>query len=206
MTYSLYLAIALAILALMLAGFGVSAYVIRRLAGRRDRKPHGLIRFLSRYVAVFGLLLGLEAVIAWVFPSVHLLLRDGVAALVGGVLHLAGADASVSGPLISVGTASTVFDITVACLGGVLFWVYLALVLAEPKAASKQRLKGILIGLGILFAFNLFRIVISVYLEGSTGLRVHDYFYVVNMLVVLLVWAGWVRTLRPRGRTSKALA
>jgi exosortase/archaeosortase family protein len=201
MTYSLYLAIVLAILALMLAGLGISGYIIRRLAGRRERKPHSLVRFMSRYVAVFGLLLGLEVVVAWLFPSIHMLLRDSVAGLVGGILHLAGADASVAGPLISVGTASTMFDITVACLGGVLFWVYLALVLAEPKAANKQRLKGILIGLGILFGFNLFRIVISVYLEGSTGLRVHDYFYVVNMLVVLLVWAGWVRTLKPRRPT-----
>lgn len=200
MTYSLFLAIALVILALILVGFGISGYVIGRLAGKQEWRIHSFLGFLSRYVVVFGLLLALEAVVAWLFPSFHLLLRDSAAAFVGGMLHLAGAQASVDGSLISVGSSSAVFDITVACLGGVLFWVYLALVSAEPRASGRQRLKGILIGIVVLFSFNLFRIVLSVYLEGSSGLRVHDYFYVANMLVVLLVWAGWVRTLKPNSK------
>jgi exosortase/archaeosortase family protein len=206
MTYGLILAIALAIVTLIFVGFGVSGYVIRRLVGRKAERMHGFVRFLSRYVVVFGLLLGLEAFLLWVFPSFHLLLRDSVAALVSSILHLAGIEASVDGPLISVGDSSLVFDITVACLGGVLFWVYLGLVSAEPSVSNKQRMKGILIGLGILFVFNLFRIVFSVYLEGATGLRVHDYFYVLNMLVVLLVWAGWLKTLnfKDTSRPEKA--
>jgi exosortase/archaeosortase family protein len=206
MAYSSYLAIALALLAFILVGFGVSGYVIRRFAGRQEWQAHSFVRFLAHYLVVFGILLGLEALVIWVVPAVHEQLRDSTAAIVGGILHLAGAEASVDGPLISVGSTGAVFDITVACLGGVLFWVYLALVVAESGATRGQRLKGIIIGVGILFAFNLFRIVLSVYLEGSTGFRVHDYFYVINMLVVLAVWAGWVRTLRPRGRVSKALA
>jgi exosortase/archaeosortase family protein len=206
MDLSVYLAIALAVLALMLVGLGISGYVIKRHLSGQGRKADRLVAFLSRYVFVFGLLLGLEAFVLWLFPAVHLLFRDAVAVIVGGILELTGAEASVTGPLISVGTPSAVFDITVACLGGVLFWVFLALVLAEPRVPGIQRLKGILIGLGILFAFNIFRIVVSVYLEGSTGLPVHDYFYVINMLVVLLVWAGWARTLRSGPKTSGALA
>lgn len=206
MDFSLYLAIALAVLALMLVGLGISGYVIKRHLGGQGRKADRLIGFMSRYVVVFGFLLGLESCVLWLLPSVHLMFRDAVAVIVGGMLELAGADASVTGPLISIGALPTVFDITVACLGGVLFWVYLALVLAEPRVPGKQRLEGILVGLAILSAFNMFRIVISVYLEGSTGVPVHDYFYVVNMLVVLLVWAGWARTLRPGPKTSTALA
>ena len=197
MGYSSYLAIAVAILALILVGFGVSGYVIRRLARRQEWQAHSFIRFLARYVSVFGMLLGLEALVIWVLPAFHGQLRDSTASLVGGILHLAGMEASVDGPLISVGGTGAVFDITVARLGGLLFWVYLALVVAESGATRKQRLKGILIGLAVLFSFNLSRIVLSVYLEGSTGLGVHDYFYVVNMVVVLAVWAGWMRTLKP---------
>lgn len=205
MDLSLYLVVAFALLALMLVGLGISGYVIRRHLGRQGRKADRLIGFLSRYVFFFGLLLGLEAFVLWLFPPVHLLFRDAVASIVGGLLGLAGADASVTGPLVSVGTPSAAFDITVACLGGVLFWVYLALVFAEPRVSGRQRLKGVLMGLGILFAFNIFRICISIYLEGSTGLPVHDWFYVVNMLVVLLVWAVWARTLRTGPKTSEAL-
>jgi exosortase/archaeosortase family protein len=199
MSYSLYLAVAVAILTLILVGFGVSGYVIG-LVTKRDRKPPGFSRFLVRYVVAFGVLLGLEAFVLWVFPSFHEQLRDYTATMVGGILRLAGAEASVDGSLVSVGSTSAVFDITVACLGGVLFWVYLALIAGETKASSGQRLKGIVIGVLVLFAFNLFRIVLSVYLEGSTGFRVHDYFYVVNMLVVLLVWAGWAMTLKPSSK------
>jgi exosortase/archaeosortase family protein len=199
MGYPLYLAIAVVVLAAILVGFGVSGHVIR-LLGKRGRKPSGFSRFLLRYVVAFGVLLGLEAFVLWVLPSFHEQLRDSAANIVGGILRLAGEEASVDGSLVSVGSTSAVFDITVACLGGVLFWVYLALIAGETKASGGQRLKGIVIGLALLSAFNLSRIVLSVYLEGSTGLRVHDYFYAVNMLVVLLVWAGWQRTLKPTGR------
>jgi len=61
------------------------------------------------------------------------------------------------------------------------------------------------VGLATLIAFNIFRITLSVYLQERTGVRVHDYFYWFNMLVVLLVWAGWVRTLKPRGSAPERI-
>ena len=89
-----------------------------------------------------------------------------------------------------------VFKIDVACLGGLLFWAYMALVLAEPRATLRQRLVGLGMGLVGLIVFNLFRISISVYLEWRTGVNVHNYFYLFNMVFVLLLWAGWVRSLK----------
>jgi len=90
------------------------------------------------------------------------------------------------------------FDVTAACLGGELFWTYAALVMAETSANNKQRLKGILIGLGILIVFNFFRITLSIYVEWATGFRVHTLFYFFNMVFVLLVWMRWLRTLKPK--------
>jgi len=80
----------------------------------------------------------------------------------------------------------------------VLFWAYIALVLVEFKAMPKQRLIGIFAGLAILLAFDFFRMTLSIYLEWRTGVYVHDYFYLFNMVFVLLLWAIWLRTLRRR--------
>jgi exosortase/archaeosortase family protein len=113
-------------------------------------------------------------------------------------VRLAGADAWASGTHIWFGDSSLTFDITTACLGGLLFWVYAALVMAESGITRKQRVIGLVVGLVALLAFNLFRIAISVYLEWRTGANVHNYFYFFNMVFVLLIWAGWVRTLRQR--------
>ena len=65
----------------------------------------------------------------------------------------------------------------------------------------KQRLTGLIVGVVALLALNLFRIAISVYVEWRTGANVHNYFYFFNMVFVLLVWAGWARTLRPTPTT-----
>jgi len=59
-------------------------------------------------------------------------------------------------------------------------------------------MRGILIGFGILLAFNFFRITLSIYLQGLTGFNVHYLFYLFNMVFVLLVWLGWLRSLKPR--------
>jgi hypothetical protein len=67
---------------------------------------------------------------------------------------------------------------------------------AEARATGRQRLIGVSIGLLGLLVFNLFRIFISIYLEWRTGVNVHNYFYLINMVFVLLLWAGWVRTLK----------
>jgi exosortase/archaeosortase family protein len=206
MSYETVLAAAIAIVLLAYVAFGASGYVIRKLLDGREWGPRNFVKFLARYSLIFGLFLGLEVFLLWSVPTLHNAMRDTVASAVGGLLRLVGAEATVAGPRISVGASSPLFDVSAACLGGVLFWVYLALVSAETRATRGQRLKGIFIGLAILVAFNILRITVSVYLEGVAGLRVHDYFYLLNMLVVLLVWAGWVRTLRATSETLGSTA
>ena len=90
------------------------------------------------------------------------------------------------------------FAITVGCLGGELFWTYVALVLTETTASNRQRILGIILGLAALLAFNFFRITLSVYLEWLTGFHAHDVFYLFNTIFVLLIWVLWLRTLKPR--------
>lgn len=181
------------IILVIAAGFGTVGYII---AAHRFRQP--FIGFLVRYVVSFLFLILLEMALLYLLPSFHSTMRDLTAKLVGWILSWVGVSHSVSGSVITLQNPFLTFDIEVACLGGVLFWAYIALVVAEFKATGKQRLIGILVGLAILLGFNFFRITLSIYLEWRTGVYVHDYFYLFNMVFVLLVWAGWLMTLRRR--------
>ena len=193
--------VAVAVMLVLAAGFGAAGYLI---AARRFRQP--FLGFLVRYGIGFLFLILLEVAFLYLLPSFHSAIRDLTATLVGGILSWVGVSHSVSDSIITLQNPFLVFDIEVACLGGVLFWTYIALVLAESKATRKQRLIGIFAGAAILLAFNFFRITISIYLEWRTGVYVHDYFYLFNMVFVLLLWAVWLRTLRRKRAAAASVA
>lgn len=188
---------ALIVLVLVCAIFGGIGYAI---ASRRVKQP--LLAFFLRFAVVFLLLVVIEAAILSLWPSVHESIGNLVTTLVGGMLATVGVNESVSGSIITLQDPLLVFSVDAACLGGLLFWVYIALVMAESKASTKQRIAGLLIGLAILLGFNFFRILWSIYLGWLTEVHVHDYFYLVNMIVVLIVWAGWLRILKPGTASS----
>jgi len=188
--------LALAITGLVFVAFGFVAFFLRR--GRTG----SFTGFILRYLAVFLSLLGLETFVLWLFPSFHLALQEATAAIVAEVLRLAGEGTSVSSSVISVQNTPVVSDITVACLGGLLLWVYLGLVWAETRLSRRQRLVGSAVGLVLIAVFNLFRIYLSIKMELATGTAIHDYFYVINMLFVLLVWAVWLRVAGARKSRS----
>jgi exosortase/archaeosortase family protein len=194
--WALALVVGLVITALM-AGFGTAGYFI---ATRRAKRP--FVGFIIRYAVAFLSLILLEAGFLWLLPSVHTEMRHLTTVVVGWIVGLAGAGNSVSGSTLTLQDPAIAFEIDVACLGGILFWSYIALVLAEPSATRKQRLLGLGVGLLVLVAFNLFRITASIYVEWSTGVNIHDYFYIFNMLFVLCVWAIWLRTIRPRRQAA----
>ena len=190
--YSSILLKALLMLGGISAAYGVAGYIV---ASRTGRKLPG-IAFLGRYGLYLFLLLVAEFLVYVFLPSFRDLMRVAVATLVGYVLSLFHASYSISGSTITLQNPSLAFSIDAACLGTMLLWVYVALVLAEPNASDKQRIRGIFIGFGILLAFNFLRITLSIYLEWLTSTRIHVFFYLFNMVFVLLVWAGWLRTLR----------
>ncbi len=187
---------------ILIVGFATAAYLI----GAR-RVKQSFLGFLARYGTVFLAFIFLERALVRFFPAFHNAMRNLTARIVGGILNLGGAECYVSGPIIGLENPSLTSDISVGCLGGTLFYVYIALVLAAPGATSRQRLTGICAGLAILLGFNIFRITLSIYLEWLTGVYVHDYFYIFNMVFVLLIWAGWLRILKPRAETfAKSIA
>ncbi len=185
------------VVAALIAGFATAGYFI---ATRRARRP--FVGFIIRYAVVFLSLLLLEAGFLWLAPSVHAGMQHLTAVVVGWAVGLGGAGNSVSGSTLTLQDPAIAFEIDVACLGGILFWSYVALVVAEPAATRRQRLLGLGAGLLVLVAFNLFRITTSIYVEWSTGVNIHDYFYFFNMVFVLCVWAIWLRIIRPKRRAA----
>ena len=174
----------------------IGYFIANRIGTRRIKPP--FLAFLARFAIVFFLLFFLEFVVFYgMAPSVYAKLQGLTATSVGGVLSLAGAGHSISGSTIVLHNPSMSFNITVGCLGGELFWTYVALVVAETAASNRQRIVGIIAGLAVLLAFNFFRIILSVYLEWRTGFHIHDMFYLFSTIFVLLVWVLWLRTLKP---------
>jgi exosortase/archaeosortase family protein len=190
------------VVAIYTAAAAIGYIIANRIATRRIKQP--FLAFLARFAIVFFVLFFLEFIVFYgLAPSVYAKLQGLTATSVGGVLSLAGAGHSISGSTIMLQNPSLSFDITVGCLGGELFWTYVALVLAETNATKRQRILGIIVGLAILLAFNFFRITLSVYLEWRTGFHVHDMFYLFNTVFVLLVWVVWLRTLKPGNKVRK---
>ena len=186
--------VALAVTVVAIGAIGALGYL---LAARRVKQQ--LLVFMARFGVVFAVLFFAEYAFLCLVPSFHATMRHVTAEVVGRALAFAGVDFSVSGSIVTLQHPFLVFNVDVACLGGILLWAYTALVLAESKATARQRLAGIVMGLGVLLAFNLARITLSIYLESVTGVHVHDLFYLLNIVIVLLVWMGWLRTLRPPG-------
>lgn len=189
--------LAMIVLVVVLVPFGAIGYAI---ATRRSRQS--ALLFCVRFAVSFFVLLFLEYGILVLFPSFHANVCSFTARLTGWELGLVGVTHSVSGSTVSLQNPSLLFDVNPSCLGGLLLWTYTALVIAENSVSNRQRLAGILIGIAVLFVFDLFRIWISIYLEWLGGVTVHDYFYMLNMVVVLLVWIVWLRTLKPRTTRS----
>jgi len=196
------LVLSLITIAILIALYGGIGYLV---AARRVSQP--LKVFLLRYVTCFLLLLFFEIALLYLCPSFHNTLCNLTATLVGVILTTAGVSHSVSGSTITLQNPSLAFNINAGCLGGVLFWTFIGLVLAEPRAIIRHRLVGILVGLAILLAFNFIRITLSIYLEWLTSVNVHGYFYIFNMIFVLLVWFGWLWTIgRGRARFIRSMA
>ena len=179
-----------------LALFVVFAFIFRFVAARRASQSIEV--FLTRFAIAFAFLYLLEFGVITLWPAVPRAFAGSMANLVGGILGFAGMSHSVSGWTIALQSSSLSFDIGWGCLGGELFWCYIALVFADNAATMKQRLMGIIVGLAILLAFNFFRITLSIYIEGLTGFNAHYIFYYLNIFFVMLVWLGWLRTIRRR--------
>jgi len=116
------------------------------------------------------------------------------AAVAGGCARAVGFDATATGNIISL--PSRALRIDLQCTAVTLMAVYIALVLAYP-VSWKMRMLAIAVGVPVLLAFNILRLVGVVWaselFEGDLFNIVHDYIYNFGMVfVVLMMWAVWL--------------
>jgi len=112
-----------------------------------------------------------------------------------------GLDATSSG--IYIHLSNRTLSIDTACTAVFIMAVYAALVIAYP-VRMRMRLVGLLVGLPVIFAFNIARIagvaVVSVYATDYFTF-VHDYVFEVFMVLVALVtWAVWLSFVQKHAR------
>jgi exosortase/archaeosortase family protein len=163
------------------------AYLLCEKAFKRS-----LLQFIARYGIVFVALVFLEYTVRFYFAALANVFCGMTAHLVGGILSLSGAECSVLGSTIELRDPIRHIDVIPACLGGAIFWLYIALVLAVPGVSWRNRLTGVCAGIVLIFGFNISRLLLSVYTQWRTGIYIHDYFYYFSPVFVLLLWGLWV--------------
>lgn len=146
-----------------------------------NRKP---LRFLALFVLIFATCYLLFGVIPRVRLGVINPYTEFLANAVAAIINLFGADAVANGALVSSPRYS--MDIAMGCDGVEASCLYLAGVLAFPTS-WRARLIGLMIGVPLIQAINLARLVglyyVGMYLPSVAG-QIHD--YVAQTIVILL--------------------
>jgi exosortase/archaeosortase family protein len=82
------------------------------------------------------------------------------------------------------------FELVTACVGGSAFYLLLILILSSRDVNYIDRIKMILLSFFILYVFNVFRIVLMVYMYGSFYYEFTHWFlwYFISTLFVVILW------------------
>jgi exosortase/archaeosortase family protein len=125
-------------------------------------------------------------------------LTRATATVSGAGARAVGLQATVVGSMITLPSRSLRID--PGCTAVTLLAVYVALVLAYP-VGNRMRLLAILVGVPVLIAANIARIVAvavaAEFLTGRAFYMVHDYLFELAMvLVVLMMWVVWLSVAR----------
>jgi len=118
-----------------------------------------------------------------------------------GLIVFSGLSCSLDGIYLNLANRTLVIDL--ACTAIFIMAVYVALVLAYP-VSWRMRLLGIVVGLPVVFVFNLVRIAGAAYASVYASAYftfIHDYVFEVFMvLVLLIVWVAWLSFVRNHAR------
>ena len=167
---------------------------------RNQRRMLGILIFLVR---LFLLSIPLYLIIA--LGTNMLPLQTIVAEQSAYVLGVSGYRTSIEGTVVSSdapGSGYTfMFMIDPDCTGWKSMLFLFALILAVPGIMWNRRAVGLAIGLPLLWAVNVIRIVLIVMTETaynvSTALFVHDVIWQTGLIAVVLgYWAAWLKWAR----------
>lgn len=129
------------------------------------------------------------------FSEVLMPLQNLVAYNVHFILKSVWAEVVMDGVLIKSGWFT--FFISEDCTGWKSMLFLFALIFAVPRVQVKKRLMGLAAGIPAIYAGNLFRIVLVVFIWQAfgyeTAMIMHDYFWQIGLVsLVLVVWILWL--------------
>lgn len=151
-----------------------------------------IIRFLA---AFFSLYIAIHA-IDWLLPALFYPLKRLVALSLVPLLSAVGVAATVDG--IVVATAAAKYAMAVECTGLVIT-ALLAAALYASEMKAKDVVRAVVLYAPFLFAFNVFRVLLTIWAETAFGAGAFDPAHALSWLadsvIVVLIWArvalGW---------------
>jgi exosortase/archaeosortase family protein len=143
-------------------------------------------------VAFGGILLALVVQTKPEFP----VLQEIVAYQTSGILTSVGIQSNVEGDHII--TPVLKVEIIPVCTGWLGVATLAVLVLTVPRVPWRKRIEGIVVGAIFIHAFNIARLVISIWMANLYGIRVFDamhmiFFRAVMVGFALMIWFYWYR-------------
>lgn len=156
----------------------------------------GGILFLAQVGVFTGLLFLL-------FQPMEFFLQELTATHAQFVLHVLGT-ATVSQDAIQFWAGNNLVEISSLCAGLLEMILLVSAMLATDTVSLEKKMKGIIAGVILLYAFNIFRIVITVQQLVHTSLSfaefTHDVFFRLMLLVgFAAIYAAWLNFGKIRG-------
>lgn len=151
---------------------------------------------LVRFLVIFGFILGVLYVLTIQFePYVPIFNMSMTSATLVELLKLLGLQASLNSSGVTV--SNFVLDIVRQCTGLFEVITLIAAVFAYPSTL-KNKIKGIAIGLPLIYVFNIVRLVSLAYLgiySFSLLEIVHDYVLQITFFsFVVSIWFFWINS------------
>lgn len=159
-----------------------------------QQKQWEILQFLLRLL-VLSIPLYL---ILWLNPSM-LHIQRAVTDHSHMVLTAMGLEVESTDLIIMIGTYRPfVIYIGPDCTGWKSMVAYFALLLATMGVTMRKRALGLLAGIPLIYAGNIFRIVMVVVIEGTWGREAatffHDFLWQVGLTaLVIILWLAWLR-------------
>jgi len=175
-----------------------------KLADQTSEHLRETVLFLTR------LLIFSSPILVFVFWGQFLLfpLRSAVSSLIFHLTEISGLPVSLSTPttlsLLCENGEQVLLSVEWQCIGILSMSLFLALVMATPSIAFKEKVKVLIIGEPTLFFLNLLRIYVTAlcgyYYGVQTMLFIHKVMWEALMpLIAIAAWLTWLYSLRLHG-------
>ncbi|UCD03102.1 MAG: exosortase/archaeosortase family protein [Candidatus Aenigmatarchaeota archaeon] len=161
---------------------------------RRQQKQWEVLQFLIRFLTLAVPLY----LILWLNPSL-LPVQEAVTDHSHILLKAMGLEVDKSNLMLMIGTCRPfVIYIGPDCTGWKSMVAYFALIFATLGASMRKRVLGLLIGIPLIYAGNLARIVTAIVIEQTLGREAvmffHDFMWQVGLTALIIVlWLAWLK-------------